>query len=181
MNKIKLTTQRINEQTFPADMRMETVEQCLLLLVKFEIGYGGRITELEKTKISVRTSVMNCVDTTTFQGDEEDMAPLYMAAAMDALITNCKMEQNNGNPFSDKDVSRLMDITGGNPLLLKMGAGMILGGGQTKAIYVAMCNPTNEVEVKHLASKNNDELYSLACLKTIDKVSDVDFKELAYA
>lgn len=58
-----------------AEPQQITPGKAVVNLCRFELGYGGRITTLEPTRIVVRTVVME------FTGSEEAMKPLMLAVA----------------------------------------------------------------------------------------------------
>lgn len=63
-----------------------SIGKAIVKLVRYEFGYGGRITQLESTHIIVRTSCMGFgqsrYDIVEFRGTEEEMKPLLAATAV---------------------------------------------------------------------------------------------------
>jgi hypothetical protein len=49
-------------------------------LLEFELGFGGAIKEITTTRLVTVTRIFNCLDTTVFEGSEEDMLPLLAVA-----------------------------------------------------------------------------------------------------
>lgn len=63
----------------PPIVRELTAIGALIRLMLYEVGYGGEVTRVTKSRIDVRTQVLNCVDHVTFDGSEEEMRPLLLA------------------------------------------------------------------------------------------------------
>jgi len=59
--------------------REQSPGQATVSLVRYELGYGGRITDLQPTSITVRTSCMGRYDITRYSGTETEMRPLLLA------------------------------------------------------------------------------------------------------
>lgn len=59
--------------------REETPGQATVSLVRFELGYGGRIKDLQPTSLTIRTSCMGRYDITRYSGTEAEMRPLLLA------------------------------------------------------------------------------------------------------
>ncbi len=102
MGYIEYTHKRVrgNEDPFPATTSSRTREDALESLVVAELAFGGQITACELTPdgkafISVKTHVMNCVDTAEFRGDLEDMkALLEVGAYADGLVRSVLTTDN---------------------------------------------------------------------------------------
>lgn len=45
-------------------------------LLMNELSFNGMVTEITKTSVTIVTRVLNCVDTTVYSGEEDDMLPL---------------------------------------------------------------------------------------------------------
>ena len=50
-----------------------TTEKALKSLIDAELKFGGRIKDLSPTKVVVETQVLSCLDTTYFEGPQEEM------------------------------------------------------------------------------------------------------------
>lgn len=55
-------------------------QQTLSHLLKYEFGFGGRVVSVSETELVVQTRVLASVDTMTYTGSAEEMAPLVEAA-----------------------------------------------------------------------------------------------------
>lgn len=71
-------------EVYGPDNYERTVGDALQMLIKYELGFGGTITNFnsEKPSLTVNTQVLNCHDQTVFTGSKEEMQPLLMAAGM---------------------------------------------------------------------------------------------------
>lgn len=59
--------------------REESQGQAVVSLVRYELGYGGHITDLQPTSVTVRTSCLGRYDITRYSGTEAEMRPLLLA------------------------------------------------------------------------------------------------------
>lgn len=132
-----------------------TVKEALQQLIVSELGFGGRITQMEEDKICVDTYILNCRDVTTFEGSQEDMSLLFEAGVTSIQISQCK------NPaLFDQQVDKVMEITKGNPLLIKLASPMIFGASNIKLLLVNMLlQEENDDIAKKLLSAKNDDLF----------------------
>lgn len=93
---IKITTRTCMEyQDLPdADAVADcSVSGALLRLLQYEIGFGGDVISVEATKVCVRTLIMSRVDTTTFQGSEDDMRLLVELAVLQKGVTPVALDR----------------------------------------------------------------------------------------
>ena len=58
----------------------ENIVKALCTLVKYELGYGGRVVEASETRLVTNTNILGSQDTTYFEGTPEAMRPLIEAA-----------------------------------------------------------------------------------------------------
>lgn len=116
-----------DSEQFGPDSHVEKIDDALVRLVKFELGYGGQVINIDfeasKSLVTVETFVMNCRDVTEFQGSSSDMAPLVHIASAHARLMATKYKSK----MLEEVVAHVMEVTGGNPLLIKLGAGIIQG------------------------------------------------------
>jgi hypothetical protein len=78
MNKIKITSIREThggELLFKNTTTRSVGAACSNLL-EFELGFGGTVGFLSMTRVTTRTRIFDKIDTTIFEGSEEDMRPL---------------------------------------------------------------------------------------------------------
>jgi hypothetical protein len=99
--------------------RYADTKEAIESLCKFELGYGGQVTELGAERIEVVTTILHCKDRTVYIGSKEAMTDLVVAACL-WLRADRKVS------FDDwwKSVSA---ATKGVPLLVAMSAGILRG------------------------------------------------------
>lgn len=65
-----------------------TIPRALEILLRWELGFGGMVTTVSPTSITVVTDVFGgCVDTVVLSGSERDMVPLLQAVYFWAQAT----------------------------------------------------------------------------------------------
>jgi hypothetical protein len=152
-------------EVFPSITNPRTVPNALEMLVIHEIGFGGKITFAEKDRVVIKTQVLGCQDTSTFEGTPEEMEVLLEAAALADFF----------NPWRDKAVTdtlvnRILDVTQGNPLMIKLGAGMIEGQSTARKVLFGLLGDEQLIKECMDLKLSNDDLLALVSLVRIDKV-----------
>lgn len=79
---MKITNKRWNGGECPDVVYEKPVEEALDQFMKYELGFGGIVTEITKNKISIRTQVLACTDTTIFEGEESEIAEFAYAVVL---------------------------------------------------------------------------------------------------
>jgi len=175
---IKITDVRYKPygEVFPSD-REQDVPRALYGLLKHEIGFGGTVQDVTDTKVVIKTRVLDCIDVVTYEGSAEEMK-LLMEAAYYSAVNN---PFNKGIPEQYKNVvlDRVMEVTKGKPLFIKLGAGFITGSYTLKATLVAMIGADSDEVMTKLFKLDADTLISILTLVRIDNVSIEDALELA--
>lgn len=166
---IKMISKRDNGGHISSIESERSVATALLILVNDEIGFSGRLTQVEPTAVTVTTHVFGAVDVTEFTGTEEEMKPLYQAAVIDTIMQDEKSKIHGQGP-SKSEIGLLMKITKGNPLLLNLGTGFFLGGPRAKSVYVGMMNPTKKEIVDQMLGCSMKDLHAMVVMKFIDNV-----------
>lgn len=156
-----------------------TVSNALELMLIYEFGYGGQLIELTKTKVAVRTTVMACVDLSTFEGSEEDMVLLTEAAYL--ATEYHPMKPKAPEAYKDAAMDVIMSVTKGIPLLIKMSYGILLGTPAVKAALIDMIRSEDEAIIGELLKFSHKELLPIMMLVRQDGVSVADAIDLAKA
>lgn len=156
-----------------------TVSSALELMLIYEFGYGGRLVELTPTKVVIQTTIMACVDTQTITGSEEEMKLVVEAACL--AHEYHPMRKGLPSEYRDAAMGVVMRETNGNPLLLSLGHGLLLGKPAVQAALLHMIAPTDEATVTELLKFSTKELLPIMTLIRIDGVSIEDALELAKA
>lgn len=99
--------------------RYAETEEAIQSLCKYELGYGGQVTELTGEKIEVVTKILHCNDRTVYSGTKEAMK--------DLVITACLWLRADKEVSFDDWWKRVSDMTHGGPLLVAMSAGILRG------------------------------------------------------
>lgn len=137
----------------PTVTRQVSVGLAFTSLVKYELGFGGKVTSIDRGGLSLRTLVMACVDDTRFTGPEEEMAVLNRAAATFVQI-------KNEPSVKDALVDRVMETTQGVPLLVAHGHGLIMGQPVARAV-AALAVAKNPSDFKALTALKENDLFAL--------------------
>jgi hypothetical protein len=118
----------------------KSIQDALNSLVKYELGYGGRVANIfevgENIQIKTVTQVLACIDTTWFEGSREEMLPLVTACHLWSQVVQ------KGTP--EGLIDQLMKVTEGNPMLLTMTAPLLIGGSRVKGISLLAMGATEE-------------------------------------
>lgn len=110
----------------------KTTEDAIVSLFEYELGYGGIISVLDDNYVQTTTYVLGCRDVTTFSfTDEKEKEATY------ELLQIWNMVVNDGNP-SAAEVDSVMKITKGNPLMIKIGSGLIMGRSRLEKMKYGM-------------------------------------------
>lgn len=147
------------------------LKEALISLIKFELAYGGQITDCTETRVAVRTRVLNCIDDTVFTGTAKEMEPLVRAAAYWLFVVDgIKKEHESG--IMPNELDHLMEITKGIPLLIHMSHGIILGHPRAKATAAMLFNPTTEEQVKKLMEMSLEDMLDMAAMKETGEATE---------
>lgn len=99
--------------------RYSELEDAIISLLKYELGYGGVITSVTDDHLEVTTRIMHCKDRTVFSGPKEEME--YLLTAVHIWLK------------AEKEVSvdawykRVSEVTNGVPLYVVMASGILKG------------------------------------------------------
>jgi hypothetical protein len=99
--------------------RYAEIEEAIVSLLKYELGYGGRVTVLTDEKIEVETLIFHCKDRTVFSGSKEEMQDL-LATAYLWLKAEKEVSFDNWH-------RKVSEVTNGVPLRVVMAAGILQG------------------------------------------------------
>lgn len=99
--------------------RYAECDDAIISLLKYELGYGGVVTEVADDRLEVTTRIMHCKDRTVFAGEKEEMAFLLTAVAV-----WLKAEKEVSVEAWYKKVS---EVTNGVPLYVVMASGILKG------------------------------------------------------
>lgn len=131
------------------------LENALETLLKFELGFGGKVTAASKTSLEVTTPVLAKIDRTVFLGTEEEMDPL-----LQVIGTYFGVQKQVGDQVTDTIGSHLVKITKGNPFLITNLFPIERGTSLTKMALVCLLT-NDEEEALSFKGKDLEELILL--------------------
>ncbi len=105
------------------------LDRAIYMLFKNELGFGGTVTELSDTSITVVTRFLGCIDTTVVTGSKEEMLPLLEGVSL-FLRSSEEFEEDIFKQTFD-DLRNGQD--GVTPLLMQIGFGILQGVNRLKA------------------------------------------------
>ena len=120
-------------------------------LVEAELGWGGKIAKLSETEVVVNTSVLNCQDRSTFTGTAQEMEPLYKVAALYAWI-----RRTYHKDIVEAGAEVAVDVLKGNPSLISMYSGTLMGLPATKMAIFAYLGFSEEEATTKAGAKLED-------------------------
>ncbi len=164
-----------------------SLENALVNVVECDLAFGGQLTTFEQDKIVTETKVMGVTDISTYEGAVEDMDVLYRAGVV-YLHLDSLMARSATNPSYTEDELRVINRAFSTSKEIFKAIGGInsighifIGAGRAKQIYMGMLQPQSEKELMDLCSKSLKDIRALVGFKLIEKVSEEDFRALAYA
>ncbi|MDF1496610.1 MAG: hypothetical protein P1P90_00940 [Patescibacteria group bacterium] len=146
MIRVTQTRDRDNEHFDQPTLEIGDPLVAALRLAQMELAYGARVTEASETRIVVKTRVFACVDTSVFEGTEEEMEPL-----VELVYFYLKAETEHGKEILDHAVSTAMSLPGGvgrKPFYLSMLTPLLLGGNKLKVALMLACGLRDEEQLK---------------------------------
>lgn len=152
----------------------ETPIKALLQLMDCEFGWSATVETLTPTSVSVMTRVMGCKDTTILSGSEEDMALIVKATAYYSFF----YDQIFKPEFRKNFAKSVLEFTGGNPRVVALSAGVLVGEKFLKATLLALLCEDDVQYITRLKNITQKDLMSMLELKVIDKMEMHEILEL---
>lgn len=168
-----LVTQTRNGEKL--DSREKPLSKALSLLINCELAFGGLITELTDTKVSVQTQVFDCLDVSTFTGTVDEMKSLIKASVYAAAITP-QMYEGQGLEWTARNA---MEMTRGSPLLISLATGMFAGEGIANMVRVALISDGMVERVPDLLKIKSTSLAAMLELQIEEGINYDELMELA--
>jgi hypothetical protein len=116
-------------------------EEGVYTIIKYELGYGGRVTALSDEGMTVRTRVMSKIDTVYVKfetPEEKDMmacALYHWYKASDEVMKD------------DTMLSKAFELTGGNPFLVANGLPLVLNQEKVKRTLLLALGLADKPEI----------------------------------
>ncbi len=148
-------------------------EAAFTRLVRGELMFGTQLTKITETTVECRTLILGSIDITIWTGSQEEMSSLLEAAFLYTYLSSNKPEMDS---FANRSIDKVMMVTNGKPLLVKLASGMIMGGDRTKVMLLAMLGEHDFEKTKSI--KPND-LLAIVCLNRFQNIAVNDAIELA--
>jgi hypothetical protein len=171
---IVISQRNRGSEKFDPMTSVRTLSDALEYILVYELGYGGQIVSLKETEVTTVTSVMNCIDTTVFKWAKEEHK-----VVMDVIATYVAIKKaSEEKPIYDKLIDQVMAFTGGNPLKIKMAAGVIMGQPAVKATLLHLIG--SEEHLDHLKKLKSKDLFAVFDLVYLQKQKIDDVIELTH-
>lgn len=189
--KIKQTNIRreLNGTILCKSTDLRDADDSVYAFVKYEIGYGGRVTLCEPTHVEVVTQVLSKIDTTIYEGTEEEMQGIYAAAGLVILAEveaskHCEPAEMLLNSHFSKMIAKT-EASGEetySPLMLNLAFPMIAGSYKLTCLILFGFGILSEATIKCGIKMSLKELKAALEMAKADNISFLDLcKELGYA
>lgn len=117
--------------------RIRDAAEMLVSMIDTEIGFGGQFITIEENEVAIQTHVLGKRDISIYKPVDQSNAPIFQkfleCAVIATAIKNQQMQE--GTPLHEQMIDRVMEVTKGNPLMIKMGSGVISGAPVARRIY----------------------------------------------
>ena len=101
-------------------------------LLRFEMGYGGQLMEVQSDYVKVYTSMMGRYDITEFRGTPEEMIPLMAGIAFWA-----EANKKHGKQHQENTANAAIKAGFNTPLKINMMITLMFNGWVNPALYIA--------------------------------------------
>ncbi len=155
---------RFNGAEAPVMVHTRTSADALTSLVKYEIGFGGRIIEVTATRVVVSTTVLGCKDVVIFSGDVEEMRRLVLAAQAATYVFS---EKESVRALAEGTIDAMKQCGADEhgrmrPFLSAHLAPLIAGGAVGKIALFAAMEVEDDSALRRLSPLSLDQLVELA-------------------
>lgn len=159
---IRVTQRRNNGKECTPIVDERSVLDSTNLLVRYELGFGGQVIEFSETRIVTRTTVLNCIDTTIFEGTREEMRPLCEAAYYFSLADQHRSAIVEGMVQA---AERMLGEKSGVPLYLSLATPILTGNARINVMMMLSLGITDEEDLKLGAGINSRDLVAVLDLR----------------
>ncbi len=130
----------IKQQAFrndsPLGFHDQTLSQALVALLKYELGFGGQITQVTEEKLIVQTQIFSHRDVTIWTGTPAEMAPLlHVAAAWYAAVTDSPLTEAIVNNAAKSLLGENGTVP---PIVISFASPFIIGMSRQRAIQTML-------------------------------------------
>jgi hypothetical protein len=150
----------IKRENFHNDHHMstydQTLSQALVSLLKYELGFGGQITQVTEEKLVVQTQIFSHREVTIWTGTPAEMAPLlHVAAAWYTAVTDSPLTEAIVNNAAKSLLGENGTVS---PIVISFASPFIIGMSRQRAIQtmLALGNLPEDQLSKELVKKIAD-------------------------
>jgi hypothetical protein len=146
--------------------RNESVTKALELLVLYELGYGGVVTDFSSSKVVVETDILSGAikDTTIFEGSKEEMKLLLRIAACHTALINFETSRNAVFGKAIDVLETLPNGIGNVPFYISLISPFLIGGSFSSFALLFAMGVTDPDTIKTLTSIRLEDLVAAAQL-----------------
>ncbi len=146
------------------------MKRAFSLCFDTELSWGARIECREKEKIVTVVEFMGCKDTTTYEGPEQELAPLLRLVTYYALSKELIMADQSKVKTIAKDI---LQLTEGRPLFMDVVACLNAGGKFSKVALLGMLLAEHNLEVANLMSMEDLKAIWLMAYVDMEPIEDI--------
>lgn len=157
---ITVTNYRNNGMECPPVMYECTSTKALESMVIYELGFGGYVTDISRTRVVVNTEILRCKDRTVFEGPAEEMDFLVNVAAHHAATMGEKESRSVLVENAGKFLGALPDNIGGVPLYISMMAPFLMGNPSAKVALLFAAGMTDPETVRQIIPISLKDLFA---------------------
>ncbi len=161
---ITVTNFRNNGMECPPVTSEEAASKALESLVVFELGFGGHVTGLSRTRVAVNTNILGCKDRTVFEGPAEEMEFIVRVATYHATITSEKEIRSALIENAAEFLNDLPRNIGGVPLYISMMTPFLVGNPSAKVALLFAAGITDPEVVKNIVPISLNDLFAAVVL-----------------
>lgn len=144
-------------ETFDMGTRICSPEAGVYSILKYELGYGGRVVEAEEDHLVIQTQVLAANDTVTVTLETTEESRLMFTALK--YWYDASKEVNQDEALMDK----FMKMTGGNAFLVTHGLPVIFGAAKVRRTLLLCMGLGDKPEiVERLQGLEEKDLVAIA-------------------
>lgn len=174
--KLRYLNIRYNGTENPLE-RIESAGRALELLILVDMGFCGNVIEITPTKLVTRTPGLGFFDIVTYEGHEEDMAPLILLAVCYTLV---RSNEKNRASVAMSMADLINGLPGGHkPIVIETLVPFLAGSHACKIALLAATEVTDPQLVNTLTKMELKELAPIMSLALECKVSPAEVLAMA--
>jgi hypothetical protein len=144
MIKVTQTRDRDGEHFVQPTLSFSEPLEAVIHLAKAELSWGGKIVGFSEMHIEVHTKVMQCHDTSIFEGSSDEMRPLC-----ELVRFYLEGSERHGDLIASNIADSLLhNEVGGVPLFISMMAPLLVGGNRLRVAVMLACGVVNKDDIE---------------------------------